>query len=187
MIEIFSFDKREILDLAISILILTFIFSFEGLHFNPNLLITSFLAVITAYLIHELSHKFVAVKLGYNARFRLYLPSSILSLILVFTGVKLAALGWVEVQAYKFKDWLYRRLRFSIEEEGKIALAGPLSNIILGYIFLLFGLDFFRLVNAWISFFNLLPIPPLDGSKVLHWKFGGWALFLVLSIVLLIV
>ncbi len=187
MIKIFSFDKREILDLSISVLILTLIFSFEGLHFNPNLLITSFLAVGTAYLIHELSHKFVAIKLGYAARFRLYLPSTILSLIIVFTGVKLAALGWVEVQAYKFKNWLYRRLKFSVEDEGKIAIAGPLSNIILGYIFLLLGLDFFRMVNAWIAFFNLLPIPPLDGSKVLHWKFGGWAFFVILSMILLMV
>jgi Zn-dependent protease len=70
---------------------------------------------------------------------------------------------------------------------GKIALAGPLTNIILAYLFLFFNFDFLKTVNAWIAFFNLLPIPPLDGSKVLHWKFGGWAFFFVLAIILLIV
>jgi len=187
MIEVFSFDKREILEISIAVFILTIIFSFEGLYFNSNLLGISFLAVITAFLLHELAHKFAAIKLGYNARFRLYTPSTLLSLILVFTGVKVAALGWVEILPYKFKDWLYRRLKFSVEEIGKIALAGPLTNIILAYLFSLFGFYFLKTVNAWIAFFNLLPIPPLDGSKVLHWKFGGWIFFLILAIILLIV
>jgi len=91
MIEIFSFDKREILEISIAVFVLTIIFSFEGLYFNSNLLGISFLAVITAFLLHELAHKFSAIKLGYHARFRLYIPSTLLSLILVFTGVKVAA------------------------------------------------------------------------------------------------
>jgi Zn-dependent protease len=187
MIEVFSFDKKEILEISIAVIVLTIIFSFEGLHFNSKLLGISFFAVITAFFLHELSHKFVAIRFGYNAKFRLYLPSTLLSLILVFTGVKVAALGWVEIKAYKFKDWLYRRLKFSVEEEGIIALAGPLVNIILAYIFLLLGLEFLKNVNAWVAFFNLIPIPPLDGSKVLNWKFGGWAFFILISIILLIV
>ena len=187
MIEIFSFDKREIIEICVAVFILTFIFSFDGIRFNPQLLLISFLAVVTSFLFHELAHKYAALRYGYHARFRLYPPSALLSLILVFTGVKLAAPGWVEISPYKFKDWLYRRLKFSAEEIGKIALAGPLTNIILACLFLLLGFDFFRLINAWIAFFNLLPIPPLDGSKVLHWKFGGWAFFFILSIILLIV
>jgi len=180
-------DKKEAIETGIAIAVLTFIFSFEGLFFNSNLLTSSFIATVTAYLFHELAHKYVAIKLGYYAKFRLYIPSTLFSLILAFTGVKVAAPGWVEVRPYKFKDWLYRRIKFSEEEIGKIALAGPLTNIILAYIFLLLGLNFFKSVNAWIAFFNLIPIPPLDGSKVLDWKFGGWAFFLVLSIILVIV
>ena len=187
MIEFFSFDKREILEISVAIIILTFIFSFKGIKFDSSLLTMSFLAVISAFLLHELAHKFIAEKLGYHARFRLYLPSTLLSLILVFTGVKVAALGWIEIYPYKFKEWLYRRIKFSLEEIGKIALAGPLTNIILAYLFLLLGFDFLKAVNAWIAFFNLLPLPPLDGSKVLHWKFGGWAFFFILAIILLIV
>ena len=181
------FDKKEAIEIGIAIVVLTFIFSFDGLFFNPNLLLSSFIAVVTAFLFHELAHKYAAIKFGYHARFRLYIPSTLFSLILVFTGVKLAAPGWVEISSYKFKDWLYRRIKISAEEIGKIALAGPLTNIILAYIFLLLGLNFFRFVNAWIAFFNLLPIPPLDGSKILHWKFGGWAFFFILSIILVIV
>jgi len=187
MSNFFYIDKKEVIEMGIAIAVLTFIFSFDGLFFNSNLLLTSFIAVVIAYLFHELAHKYVAIKFGYYARFRLYVPSTLFSLILVFMGVKLAAPGWVEISSYKFKDWLYRRIKFSAEEIGKIALAGPLTNIILAYIFLLLGLNFLKSVNAWIAFFNLLPIPPLDGSKVLHWKFGGWAFFFILSIILVIV
>ena len=187
MIKAFYLDRREVVELSIAIAILTLIFSFVGTNFEPRILWVSFAGVALAFLLHELAHKYVAIKLGYNARFRLYPPSALLSIILVFTGVKVAAPGWVEIQPYKFNDWLYRRLKFSAEEIGIIALAGPLTNIILSIIFLLFGLDFFKQINAWIAFFNLLPIPPLDGSKILYWKFGGWAFFLILSIILLIV
>jgi Zn-dependent protease len=187
MIENFYFDRKELIEIAIAIFVLVLIFSFEGVRFNSRLLLLSSLSVLTAFLFHELAHKYVAILLGYHARFRLYPPAVLLSLALVFTGVKVAALGWVEVYPYKFKDWLYRRLRFSLEEIGKIALAGPLTNIILAFVFLIAGLDFFKFVNAWIAFFNLLPIPPLDGSKILHWKFGGWAFFFIISLILLIV
>ncbi len=187
MIEIFHFDRREIIEIFIAILILTFIFSFEGIRFNSSFLLPSFLAVFTSFFLHELAHKYAAIRLGYHARFRLYPPSAILSILLVFTGVKLAAPGWVEVNPFKFKDWLYRRLKFSVEEIGKIALAGPLTNIVLAFFFFLLGFDFLKFVNSWIAFFNLLPIPPLDGSKILHWSIGGWAFFFILSIILLIV
>jgi Zn-dependent protease len=187
MSEFFYFDKKEIIEILLAIFILTFIFSFDGIKFNPALLSISFLGVGLSFLVHELAHKYAAIKLGYHARFRIYLPSSLLSIILAFTGVKLAAPGWVEIHPYKFKDWLYRRLKYSVEEMGKIALVGPLSNIILSFIFLLAGIDFLKFINAWIALFNLLPIPPLDGSKVLHWSIGGWAFFFILSIILLIV
>lgn len=182
-----EFSKDEIIQILIAVLILTFIFSFRGFYFDANLIPLSLVSVITAFLLHELAHKFVAIKLGYSARFKLYLPSTLLSLFLVFTGVKVAALGWVEILPYKFKSWLYRRLNFSLEDLGKISLAGPLTNIILATIFQIFNFYFLKNVNAWIAFFNLLPIPPLDGSKILSWNFGYWAFFFIFSIILLIV
>ncbi len=181
-----EFTKQEIVEISIAVLILTLIFSFENFSLNLDLIPISFFSVTTAFLLHELAHKFTAIKLGYSARFKLYLPSTLLSLFLVFTGVKVAALGWVEILPYKFKSWLYRRLKFSLEDFGKIALAGPLTNIILSSLFFILGFKFLKDVNAWIAFFNLLPIPPLDGSKVLGWNFGYWAFFFIFSIALLI-
>ncbi|MBN1114465.1 MAG: site-2 protease family protein [Oligoflexia bacterium] len=79
---------------------------------------------------------------------------------------------------------------FKNPEKGMalVALAGPLSNIFLGIIFaiafaliaklapqnsssivvpVLYMLQAGILVNFFLAFFNLLPVPPLDGSKVI--------------------
>ena len=42
------------------------------------------------------------------------------------------------------------------------------------------------LVNAWLATFNLIPLGPLDGTKILAWSKGVWALLLVLAIALLV-
>jgi Zn-dependent protease len=33
-------------------------------------------------------------------------------------------------------------------------------------------------INSWLAFFNLLPLPPLDGSKVIVWKWQVWLLLI---------
>ncbi len=55
-------------------------------------------------------------------------------------------------------------------EEAKIALAGPMANILLVIIFKLFNsagtFDAVIMVNTWMAFWDMFPLPGLDGSKV---------------------
>jgi Zn-dependent protease len=81
------------------------------------------------------------------------------------------------------------------EENGKISLAGPLTNLALAILFtpLVFipalsevGLVGVQ-VNLFLGAFNLIPIFPLDGSKVLDWDWRIWLVsILVLAIPLFI-
>ena len=79
--------------------------------------------------------------------------------------------------------------RANRREMAIIALAGPLTNILLAFIFLLayqeftgilgiLGLIGFR-INLWLAAFNLIPFMGLDGSKVFLWNPLFWALITV--------
>jgi Zn-dependent protease len=79
----------------------------------------------------------------------------------------------------------------SRREGGLISLAGPSANIILALIFYAittYSSGFTALVssygmviNLWLAAFNLLPIPPLDGSKIFAWNIPAWAMLMVIS------
>ncbi len=137
-------------------------------------------SILIASTIHEYSHGYVAFKLGdptAKAEGRLTLnplkhidPIGALSMILF-------RFGWskpVPINEYNFEK---RELYTAIT-----AFAGPLSNFIMAtivavinYIFvkdpqslIAFLLLTFATINLALGIFNLLPIPPLDGHKIVR-------------------
>jgi Zn-dependent protease len=78
---------------------------------------------------------------------------------------------------------------------GRVALIGPLTNLVMGFSFLalahLFqyqgylysGASF----NAWIALFNLLPFGVLDGQKIFDWNKIVWGFTMAFTMTLFIV
>ena len=141
--------------------------------------IISLIIVGSSFIFHELAHRTVARYFGAYSEFRAWFEGLILGLILkILIGFTFVAPGAV----YIFKDYL------TSEEMGIIALAGPLSNVLMAAIFyilsmffppfnLLYFIFYFGMyINLYLAAFNLLPIPPLDGSKVLSWNPLIWAI-----------
>lgn len=156
---------------------------FEQLSAQPLLAIITLLGIIYALTIHEFSHALAAALLGDNTAKdsgRLSLnPLTHIDfvgfLMLLFVGF-----GWGKPVPFNPNN-----LKNQKWDSAIIAFAGPLSNIISFFIFigifkylipflnlspsdlLIDFLSYLVIINIILAIFNLIPIPPLDGSKIL--------------------
>ena len=193
------FSNRELIDLAIAWLALGVAFALAfggGMElFNRPGLLTTLLPVTMAtaglgFLLHELAHKVTAIRFGKVAEFRADYGMLLFAILGALAGFLFAAPGAV-----------YHRGRSTPRENGLIALAGPLTNVALGALFVplvflspeslvgrIAGLGV--AINFLLAGFNMLPFGPLDGNTVKDWSttvfvaaglpcFGlaAWALF----------
>lgn len=185
--------KEELMEILIAMfsMVVAVMIAWRGFFPNPfyGFLISLFTVGI-GFIGHEMGHKFAAEKFGIPSVFRAWYPGILIMFFFSIFGFIFAAVGAV----YIFARYLPKKVN------GIISLAGPSVNIIFAFIFLLFlisshvlGFKLARIVeaicivgyklNGFLAFFNLLPIFPLDGSKVISWNFGVWITLIVISFV----
>jgi len=173
----------EILYFMILTLVIGYIFSdkfsirpktvYDMIHprrFNKENLIFASLVTAPAVILHELGHKFTAMAFGYTAQFFIWPLGLVIAVVLkiINSPLILIAPGYVGIPPVA--DPLQYRL---------IAAAGPLVNLLLLGISLLIlkyhkklkkkqtiFLALTKQINLILFVFNVLPIPPLDGSKI---------------------
>jgi Zn-dependent protease len=185
------FATEEIKDIIFALFILTIIFAYPNL-FDINLLMIYFIAVVVGFLFHELAHKFSAQKFGCYAKFKAWpfgLFFGLFFAIISFGNLKFAAPGAVLIFPFRFGRWGFKSIRLTTKESGMISASGPLVNIIFASIFSFITFPyagFLALINAWLAFFNLLPVPPLDGSKIMRWNPFIWLLMFGASFALIL-
>jgi Zn-dependent protease len=199
-------SRLELFHLSLSIIVLTIGFAFaltqssllmmylfqvkfDIIRFGYGLLF-SFLGVLFAFVIHELSHKFMAQKHGLWSEFRMYPKGLLISLLLsIISGFVLAAPGAVMFRGEPRPF-----------EQARIAIAGPGANITLAAVLyvsyqLIFlansslfsdAIAFIIVINAILGFFNILPFGPLDGVLIFEYNKPLWILLFISSLILII-
>lgn len=148
----------------------------ELLFQNPFVFIIVFGGLILAIGIHEAAHCYMAdylgdptpAALGRKTLNPLAHLDPLGTLVLLVTG----RFGWGKPAPFDPYN-----LKNPDRDTKLIALAGPVSNILLAIIFSLISKLFHPVpllsifyylisINVNLALFNLLPIPPLDGSKI---------------------
>lgn len=168
--------------------------------------ILSALAAIVALTVHEFAHGYAAYKMGDSTAKNMgRLSFNPLKHLDIFGTICLIffRIGWakpVPVNARNFKN---PKRGFAIT-----AIAGPLTNLLLAFltagVYLLYiallsdvafeeGFAFnlaqtvadflyiFFVLNIGLAIFNLIPVPPLDGSRVLHTVLPQRAYFAIMK------
>lgn len=155
-----------------------------GLNIEPDVVLATIIAFILAITVHEFMHAWSALQLGDDTAYmmgRVTLnPASHLDplgfIMMIFLALGLGFLAWgrpVPINP--------ARLRGGKWGVGLTAIAGPASNLVMATLFVIplrFGnveLSGFAEVlvrqiitlNLLLTAFNMIPIPPLDGSKIL--------------------
>ena len=189
-----KFTTSEVRDLIIAFIVISLCFGIANTGRDMNalaqLLPMIMVGVGLGFILHELGHKFVSMRYGYWAEFKLWPQGLLFALVTSFFGFVFAAPGAVYTYANYMTD----------EINGKISIAGPIVNIILALIFLLvatwvYPSAFYSQssvlifvicslgysINSFLAAFNLLPIGNLDGSKVLTWNFGIWIVTIAIA------
>jgi len=181
--EYFSLSAKEIEAIVVSTLIIAFIVSFKewgidkfDLVYGIRNLLDSVIIVALALLVRISVEKIEALRRGYRVEFRVGLYGLLAGLILVFVSNGLLFLlipGGIAI--YMIKGLRLGRFRYGINrfEVAMIALLGVMANIFLA-IFLkalmlvsesaLLNKAVF--INVWLAIFAMLPIPPLEGSRI---------------------
>jgi Zn-dependent protease len=179
-----KFSNIEIRDILISWLVLSIAFTkyFSKTFFDYARIPGMIVVVGTAFVLHELAHKASANHFGYPAEYRMWPTGLLLALASSFLRFIFAAPGAVYITSYEYDP----------KVQGRISLAGPVANIAVAILF--FSLSRFLTltlfvtvaqINAAIAFFNLLPIGPLDGRKVMAYSTVVWSLLALLALAIL--
>jgi Zn-dependent protease len=183
-------------------------------NYDPTTLLTIFITLVISISIHEMMHALVGDKLGDTTarelgRVSLNPLRHVDPFATIILPILTLLLFHVPILAAKPVPFNPSRVRYDEFGAALIAAAGPVSNFVLAALGALIAhgfagntgaynaLTIFVSLNIGLFVFNLIPIPPLDGSRVLYAfapegvqefmaQLEQWGIFIVFGLVLFV-
>jgi Zn-dependent protease len=174
-----------------------------------DVVIAGFVATATGFILHEMGHKYVAIRRGYLAHFRLWIWGLVLTISIVTLsggGLVFGAPGAVYIAPAAAQLYGYDSGRRTVDPEEDnmiISAAGPCINLAFAIGFLILWLsvpagflstvaDYGLVLNVGLGSFNMLPVSLLDGAKIfrksipigLGIALPLWAMFIIFNFVI---
>lgn len=197
----YNFTPSEIRGIIITILVIAFIISFRNWGSGKEIdigsglfnLLNAILIAVVSLLVHESAHRFTALYAGLRAEYKPWTFGLIAGIIaaFLFNGrVWILLPGGVlfhHLAAHRIGWWRYD---IAVVTVGMLSLWGSVSSIFFA-LFLKIISNFVTnpliekaiLLNIALALYTMLPIPPLNGSRV----FYGGRLIYVFSVVFIVV
>ena len=128
---------QEIIEFAVTVIWLGIAFgiaimggwkAFSNLESLRTTIVESLVVVFFAFVFHELAHRIASRRYGFKAVYHVWIPGLVLAMAASLIGFLFAAPGGVVIQMGQ--DTVENRGKL-----GKVALAGPMANIVLAVLF----------------------------------------------------
>ena len=209
-----QFSSGEILSIIAAWIVLSVAITYRNLvglligTSSIDVVIAGFVATATGFILHEMGHKYVAIRRGYLAHFRLWIWGLVLTISIVTLsggGLVFGAPGAVYIAPAAAQFYGYDSGRGTVDPEKDsmiISAAGPGINLAFAIGFLLVWLSvpagflstvavYGLLLNVGLGSFNMLPVSLLDGAKIFRKNIPVglgialplWAMFIIFNFV----
>jgi Zn-dependent protease len=210
-----QFSSGEILSIIVAWIVLSVAITYQNLVGSLtgtgsfDVVVAGFVAAATGFILHEMGHKYVAIRRGYIAHFRLWIWGLVLTIsIVTLSGGRLVfgAPGAVYIAPAAAQLYGYDSGRRPVDPEEDnmiISAAGPGINLAFAIGFLLLWLSvptgflstvaiYGLLLNVGLGSFNMLPVSLLDGAKIfrkstpvaLGIALPLWAMFIIFNFII---
>ena len=169
-------------------------------------IVESLVVVFFAFVFHELAHRIAARRYGFHAVYHVWILGLVIAMAASLFGFLFAAPGGVYIQIGQ--DTAENRAKFGKSAlagpvtnmilaivfagltfafvafvRSYLASTGYSEAQLASWVDTFLGICLIGVqINAWLAFFNLLPISILDGSKVFQWNKKVWTIAFIVSL-----